>query len=354
MSTPEVTRSGSRTASSPAVHSNVQGPFFQPVNAANSFFGSPPVVQRQVATPPASAPTAGGTLSAPLTDSEWRSVETWSSCGFVGIDPLTDDPDRNALLMAAALFCERMLFSPEFDESQEDPLLCIHPEVTMADSRVQTLATHVASRGPILSWEQRTIANPVLYAMERLIDRYNFPVNGAAGLVGNLRSESGVIPSRVEGSAGDTPMRAEGFDGAVHDFTPEDIMNRSSATGTGPLLPGVGIAQWTSGSRRSGLFEHQYCGMTQGVDILFNMDAQIDYLVTELQTRYRAVYSTITNPATSVNDASDIVLRRFEVPGVVLNAGALRPITDPAIAGVLTRRRNLSQSAFNTYREAHP
>ncbi|WP_343308153.1 phage tail tip lysozyme [Chitinophaga niabensis] len=335
----------------PAQTSSSGNTFFSPVN---NFFSAPPVIQKQAATAAPATPAAGSTLSAPLTDSEWRGVEVWKSCGFVGIDPLTNNPRRNAELMAAALFCERALFSREFDERREDPLLCILTDVTIADPRVQTLATHVASRGPILSWEQRTIADPVLYAMERLINEYHFPVNGAAGMVGNLRAESGVIPNRIEGSAAGTPMRAEGSDHAMHDFTPDQIMNRGTPNQVGPLLPGVGIAQWTTGTRRSGLFEHQYCGMTSGANILFNMDAQIDYLVTELQGRFAGVYNTLTNARTSVDAASDVVVKRFEVPGAILNNGALRPDTDPAVVEVLTARRNLSQGAFNAYRAAHP
>ena len=40
----------------------------------------------------------------------------------------------------------------------------------------------------------------VLRVMELLVDRYGYPVNGAAGLVGNLIAESGVLPNRIEGS----------------------------------------------------------------------------------------------------------------------------------------------------------
>jgi hypothetical protein len=349
MSTPKKTESRSAPTAQTQASS---GSFFPPVsNGVNNFFSAAPVIQRQATTAPA---PAGNALSGPLTASEWRSVEVWSSCGFVGIDPLTNNPVRNAELMAASIFCERALFTPEFDGSREDPLLCILTDVTIADPRVQTLATHVASRGPILSWEQRTIANPVLYAMERLINEYHFPLNGAAGMVGNLRAESGVIPNNIESSLPGTPMRARGSDGAVHDFTPEEIMNRGTRGVVGPEDPGVGIAQWTTEPRRSGLFQHQYCGMTQGANILFNMDAQIDYLVTELQGRYAGVYATLTNPRTSVDTASDEVVKRFEVPGAIIENRRLLPDTDPAVAAVLTARRNLSQGAFNTYRAAHP
>ena len=56
--------------------------------------------------------------------------------------------------------------------------------------------------------------------MELLVRRYRYPVTGAAGLVGNLMAESGVIPERIEGSAEGSPMRAQDFDGRVRTFSP--------------------------------------------------------------------------------------------------------------------------------------
>ena len=51
----------------------------------------------------------------------------------------------------------------------------------------------------------------VLRVMHLLVHRYGFPVNGAAGIVGNLVAESGVLPNRIEGSRTATPMRAPGL-----------------------------------------------------------------------------------------------------------------------------------------------
>ncbi len=54
-----------------------------------------------------------------------------------------------------------------------------------------------------------------------LIDDYGFPLNGAAGIVGNLDAESGLLPNRVEGSDWRTPMRSLVFgpDNAKHEPT---------------------------------------------------------------------------------------------------------------------------------------
>ena len=50
-------------------------------------------------------------------------------------------------------------------------------------------------------WAYVSRSDRMLHAMELLVDTYHYPVNGAAGIVGNLMGESGLIPSRVEGSA---------------------------------------------------------------------------------------------------------------------------------------------------------
>ncbi|GIE99852.1 phage tail tip lysozyme [Paractinoplanes rishiriensis] len=186
--------------------------------------------------------------------------------------------------------------------------------------------------------------------MRLLVQRYRYPVAGAAGLVGNLMAESGVIPERIEGSAENTPMRAEGFDGRVRTFTPVEIRDRDRAGGRGPRLPGVGLAQWTSPRRRAGLFTHVVNGRRLGPAILSDLAAQVDYLVTELGRDYRAVDAVLRTPAVTVDRASDIVLLRFEVPAVVVHG---RP-GDPAVQRELASRRALGQRALAAYRRAHP
>jgi Phage tail lysozyme/Hemopexin len=205
-----------------------------------------------------------------------------------------------------------------------------------------------------LHWENLDANRRIVYAMERLIDFYGYPVNGGAGLLGNLLAESGVIPTRIEGSAASTPMRARNFQGQVTDFSPDDIRNRDAAAQVGPALPGVGLAQWTSGARRSGLFSHPFKGSALGSRVLFNMDAQIDYLVHELQTAFVGVNGVLMNPAVTANDASDEVVYNFEVPGAILQGGAKLPRSDPSVQQVFAQRRSLTQNALNAYRSVHP
>ncbi|WP_446220673.1 phage tail tip lysozyme [Micromonospora sp. IBHARD004] len=186
--------------------------------------------------------------------------------------------------------------------------------------------------------------------MELLVRRYGYPVNGAAGLVGNLIAESGVIPERIEGSAEGTPMRAADFSGRVRTFTPDEIRDRDYTRRLGPKLPGVGIAQWTSRNRRAGLFSHSLQGRRPGSAILSDLDAQVDYLVTELRRDYGQVDATLRSPGITVDRASDVVLLRFERPAVVVNG---QP-GDPAVQQALARRRAHGARALAAYRRAHP
>jgi hypothetical protein len=195
-----------------------------------------------------------------------------------------------------------------------------------------------AAPGPGLPGE----SGRILRVMQLLVRRYGYPVNGAAGLVGNLIAESGVQPNRIEGSHTATPMRAPDFAGRMRDWTPDEVRDRSYSRRTGPRHPGIGIAQWTSPDRRRGLFQHRRLGSA----ILSDLDAQVDYLVTELRGPYRQVDATLRSPGVSLEQASDAVLLRFERPAAVLN----RPRTDPGVQSVMSRRRAHGARALEIYR----
>ena len=77
----------------------------------------------------------------------------------------------------------------------------------------------------------------VVRVMRLLVQRYRFPVNGAAGLVGNLVAESSVMPNRIEGSSATTPMRALDFSGRTQDFTPEQVRESFATPETVPAIP---------------------------------------------------------------------------------------------------------------------
>ena len=208
----------------------------------------------------------------------------------------------------------------------------------------QTVAV-VARETPFFDWSSVPTDERLVYVMRRLIDVYGFSVNAAAGIVGNLLAESGVLPSRIEGSAAATPMRSADFGGRTRDFTPTEIMNRDGHARVGPRIPGIGLAQWTSGGRRTGLFTRT------GAAVLFDMDAQVEYLVSEIQAR-AALNASLTANGVTVNDAADEVVYNFEIPGAILNGNAKRPRTDSAVQAVFRVRRANAQRAFNAYQAA--
>ena len=321
----------------------------------------PAVVQRDgpAAAPPQADPAPAPALDRPLSEWDWSMVRSWQAYGEVGIEPLTDNAQQNALIIASAIFCQRML--AHLDDP-EDPLLCIDDALTRADPRVVSLAGHVAARGPIVNWTRATPDQRALRAMELLVDTYHVPENGAAGLVGNLMAESGVVPTKIEHAGArltsSAPLADRTAAGQERVFTPEEVRDRGQAGVTGPSKPGIGLAQWTSGNRRSGLFQHSYQGRQMGVDILFSMEGQMDYLVSELQASYAGVYATITAPGVSLNDASDEVVYLYERPRsvthVVNGHRTLRPRTDPQVQGIFAARRRRSARALRAYRAAHP
>jgi hypothetical protein len=155
-------------------------------------------------------------------------------------------------------------------------------------------------------------------------------------------------------------MRARNFDNVLTDFTPAQVMHRNLAIKQGPRLPGVGLAQWTSRDRRAGLFEHAFQGRRLGASILYDMDAQVDYLVAELGSHYRNVDRVLRNPNVSLNAASDEVVYNYEIPGSILSAPAddgrrrKLPRSDPAVLEVFNRRRRYSRDALQIYRTVHP
>ena len=132
------------------------------------------------------------------------------------------------------------------------------------------------------------------------------------------------------------------------------MMRRSASAQVGPELPGIGLAQWTSAARRSGLFAHPFNGSALGARVVFNMDAQLDYLVHELQNSFAGVQAVLVGPAVTTNDACDEVLYNFEVPGSILSGGSKLPRSNAQMQQVFAQRRPFAQRALNAYRAVHP
>lgn len=135
---------------------------------------------------------------------------------------------------------------------------------------------------------------------------------GAAGLMGNLRAESGVIPNRLEilcikrykERIGKT-YSDESYTAAVDN----GLISRSEFLSPMGKQYGYGLAQWTSPNRKAGLYD---LARSKGVSI-GNLNVQLEYLIRELKTSYKPVYSVLIS-TNSVQAASDAVLVHFEQP----------------------------------------
>ena len=135
---------------------------------------------------------------------------------------------------------------------------------------------------------------------------------GAAGVMGNLYAESGLKSNRVEmlclkrlKEAGkiytDATYTAFVDDGTI---TKEEFLHP---------LPGkqygYGLAQWTTPKRKEGLYD--LC-RSRKVSIA-DEQAQVDYLLSELKNSFKSVFTALKK-ASDVRAASDIVLKKFEMP----------------------------------------
>jgi hypothetical protein len=183
-------------------------------------------------------------------------------------------------------------------------------------------------------WAYTSRSERMLYVMNLLVDTHGFTVNGAAGIVGNLSGESGLIPSRVEGSGTTSPTTTAGFDDKSKEWTDEEIRDRDKSKKQGPKLPGVGIAQWTDKARRKGFFDRQ------DTAILYDLDDQVAYLVDELGgSGFSRLDTKLRDDKTTTQQASDAFLEQFERP------------KDPEASRAA--RRNAAATAAKLYSDAH-
>lgn len=149
-------------------------------------------------------------------------------------------------------------------------------------------------------------------AYQRFIDAGMTPA-GACGLIGNLEAESdGFYPNRVEYLC-IKKLKENGKTYTDETYTEAvDSGKISRAEFVNPLPGkqyGYGLAQWTSPGRKGGLYDMV---KAWGVSIS-DMEAQLEFLLKELNGNYSYVMAVLKN-ASSIREASDIVLKKFEQP----------------------------------------
>lgn len=134
---------------------------------------------------------------------------------------------------------------------------------------------------------------------------------GVAGLMGNLQAESGLIPDRVEILClSRYRERGKHYTDATYTaFVDDGTISKEEFLRPMGKQYGYGLAQWTSPSRKAGLYDlckksHKSIG---------DEKTQLEYLVSELKTSYSIVWKCLTT-TDSIKAASDMVLTKFEMP----------------------------------------
>jgi hypothetical protein len=124
---------------------------------------------------------------------------------------------------------------------------------------------------------------------------------GAAGLMGNLYAESGLLPNNLQNSYNSSlGMSDEKYTASVDDGSYTNFVYDQA---------GYGLAQWTYHTRKQNLLNY---ANTKNKSIA-DLEMQLDFLWKELAESYSSIVTSLKK-ATSVQDASTLVLKKFEAP----------------------------------------
>lgn len=147
---------------------------------------------------------------------------------------------------------------------------------------------------------QNKVEDIPLYVWNTLYAEIKNPY-GVAGMMGNLHAESKLKPDNMQNSF----EKKLGFT----DETYTVAVDTGAYGNFGIDKVGYGIAQWSSDGRKQGL----YAFAKQRNVSISDVKMQMEYLIKELNTSYKSTL-TVLKTATSVKEASDIVLTKFERP----------------------------------------
>ena len=127
---------------------------------------------------------------------------------------------------------------------------------------------------------------------------------GAAGLMGNLDAESALQSTNLQNSYNTSlGLSDEEYTKRVDNGTYTNFIYDSA---------GYGLAQWTYWSRKKNLLNYV---KSKGKSI-GDLTSQLEFLIKELKENYtNSVYNVLKN-ATSIQEASNAVLFKFENPAI--------------------------------------
>ena len=151
---------------------------------------------------------------------------------------------------------------------------------------------------------------------------------GSAGLMGNLKAESNLIPNNLQ----NTFERKLGFT----DVTYTAAVDAGTYTNFERDGAGYGLAQWTYHTRKAALLAFaKECRVSVG-----DLDMQLDFLLKELQEGYTGLYNLL-RITDSIQVASDAVLTQFERPADMS-------------ASVKLKRAGYGTAFYNAFKGAKP
>lgn len=165
---------------------------------------------------------------------------------------------------------------------------------------------------------------------------------GAAGMMANLYAESGCTPWRCQGWYGFSTSVVQGCanyytqvdNGTI---TRDEFVQYGWADDqtidTSGSRDGYGLAQWTTQSRKEGLYDTR---AGRGIE---DIQVQFEWLEYELNHGYTSTRDTCIN-ATDINTPTDYVLYHFESPA---NPGLY-----------VNQRRRYANQIYNTYASGLP
>lgn len=171
------------------------------------------------------------------------------------------------------------------------------------------------------------------------LKKEGFSDYGVAGLMGNLDAESGLIPTNLQNTYNtslgltDAQYTAKVDDGSYTNFVKDQA--------------GYGLAQWTYWSRKEKLLNYAQSKKKS----IGDLEMQLEFLVKELKESYlNSVYNILVN-ATTVQQASDVVLMNFERPANAANQKSKRASMGQVYYNKYAKGVENTTMAANTYKK---
>ena len=163
----------------------------------------------------------------------------------------------------------------------------IHPEPKKDEVKLDISKVDTSAADPKAMWD---------FFKSKGLNDY-----GVAGLMGNLYAESGLRASNLQ----NTYEKSLGMTDAEYTAA----VDAGVYTNFIHDKAGYGLAQWTYWSLKEQMYKYfQEKGKSIG-----DLQTQMEFLAHQLSTGYKAVWNALAN-ATSVREASDVMLLKFERP----------------------------------------